>query len=83
MKISQLPKELKEKALNYQINASITWDKKTDILDFAFDWSKTIEGHYYWFNFQHKEFKNKNLLEIIYDKISTYLFGGINCNPKG
>jgi len=83
MKISELPKKVKEKALFYQINASKNWDKKTDNIFHAFPWGGTKEENYYWSNFHDKEFKHKKLIEKIYDTISKYLFGGINCNPKG
>jgi hypothetical protein len=83
MKISQLPQEVKEKALDYQRNADKSWSKTTDCLVLAFDWENTKEDRYYWKQWHVKKFKFKSLLERIYDKISNYLFGGINCNPKG
>jgi hypothetical protein len=42
MKISQLPKDVKEKALEYQRNANEDWDKNTDNLRDAFDWEDFI-----------------------------------------
>jgi hypothetical protein len=83
MKISQLPQEVKEKALEYQRNANEDWNKTTDRLVLAFDWDETEEMQNYWSEWDDLEFKNKNLLERRYDKISKYLFSGINCNPKG
>jgi hypothetical protein len=83
MKISQLPQEVKEKALKYQRNADKSWSKTTDRLVLAFDWHETEERENYWSEWGNAEFNNKNLLERIYDKVSNYLFGGINCNPKG
>jgi hypothetical protein len=38
MKISQLPQEVKERALVNQRNANKDWDKTTDNLDPAFNW---------------------------------------------
>jgi hypothetical protein len=48
MKISQLPEDVKVKALENQKNAVIGWGKKTDNLVDAFDWEDTKEGHDYW-----------------------------------
>jgi hypothetical protein len=46
MKISQLPQEVKEKALEYQRNSD--WNKTTDHLVLAFDWEHTKEKYEYW-----------------------------------
>ena len=43
MKISELPQEIKEKALEYSV------DKATDKLGLAFSWRNTKEGFDYWF----------------------------------
>jgi hypothetical protein len=83
MKISKLQQEVKEKSLEYQKNSNKFWDKKTDSLSLAFDWENTKEDKYYWEEWGRKKINIKNLLEKTYDKISKYLFGGINCNPKG
>jgi hypothetical protein len=56
MKISQLPPEIKEKALNYQREASNEWDKKTDSLMFSFNWSSTDEGGNYWDDWDNKPY---------------------------
>lgn len=49
MKISELPKEIKEKALEYQKNeTSDGCSKTTDDLFYAFDFQKTPEGIDYW-----------------------------------
>jgi hypothetical protein len=48
MKISELPQEVKEKALEYQRNADENWDKNTDNLEYAFDWQNTNEEEDYW-----------------------------------
>jgi hypothetical protein len=60
MKISQLPKEVKEKALEYQEKErSKFFSKKTDYLGKAFDWGLAKEGAYYWHEWDEKEFKEK------------------------
>lgn len=46
MKISELPKEIRKKALKYQKKEGN--DLKTDELSFAFCWSDTKEGVSYW-----------------------------------
>ena len=49
MKISELPQDVKEKALEYQRNDNTTWcSRTTDILIVAFDWKETKEGFDYW-----------------------------------
>ena len=45
MKISELPKEIREKALEYQSNTRNTF---TDNLQDAFLWDCTTEGYGYW-----------------------------------
>jgi dUTP pyrophosphatase len=58
MKISQLPQEVKEKALEHQKNADQYWDKTTDFLGQAFNWGSTEEKHIYWYEWdEEKEFK--------------------------
>jgi hypothetical protein len=59
MKISQLPKEVKEKALEYQKNANKDWNKTTDYLGHAFDWDHTIEREDYWNDWEDKEWQEK------------------------
>lgn len=54
MKISELPQELKEKALEYQRNSLIS-DKKTDSLLHAFDWGNTKEGYHFWQDLYYEE----------------------------
>jgi hypothetical protein len=62
MKISQLPQEVKEKALRYQKNADEEhWEKTTDYLGDAFDWEATEEEYDYWEKWYHKEFKEAKL----------------------
>ena len=49
MRISELPQDVKEKALEYQRNDYTNWcTKTTDALVDAFDWVKTEEGYDYW-----------------------------------
>jgi hypothetical protein len=48
MKISQLPPEIKEKAIAYR--EKINPLSKTDDLHIAFSWKKTNEGFEYWKN---------------------------------
>jgi hypothetical protein len=61
MKISQLPQEVKEKALEYQRNADQYWRKTTDNLRDAFDWEASEEGYDYWNEWQAKKFKETKL----------------------
>jgi hypothetical protein len=61
MKISQLPQEVKEKALEYQRNADQYWSKTTDCLALAFDWQETKEMEDYWADWQAKKFKETRL----------------------
>jgi hypothetical protein len=58
MKISQLPEEVRIKALEYQKKSKDrrVFDKKTDYLGLAFDWADTKEGHYYWQHWHEREF---------------------------
>jgi hypothetical protein len=57
MKISQLPPEIKEKAIAYRESADQDfWDKYSDNLLVAFHWSKTSEGEYYWEQWHEKPF---------------------------
>lgn len=58
MKISELPEEVKLKALEYQKNDPNN-DKSTDDLDSAFTFENTIEGHRYWFDWHKKQSKKQ------------------------
>jgi hypothetical protein len=69
MKISELPSDVKAKALEYQKNASDTWNKETDDLLNAFDWSKTREGFDYWNEWDLKEY---NLLDQLTELRKQY-----------
>ena len=58
MKISKLPQEIREKALEYQRNETLkTYLKKTDDLVLAFSWTNTEEGSIYWCNWDSKKFE--------------------------
>jgi len=49
MKISELPQDVKEKALEYQMNETRHgYNKSTDSIFVAFEWSETEEGGEYW-----------------------------------
>lgn len=53
MKISKLPKEIREKALKNQKNEiDKDYDKESDILEDAFDWMNTPEGADYWIDIE-------------------------------
>lgn len=56
MKISELPKKIKEKALEYQrYEKNKSFDKNTDYLIMAFYWHNTFEGSDYWCDWSKKE----------------------------
>jgi hypothetical protein len=61
MKISELPQEIKELALEYQkIELAAGFLKNTDSLKEAFDWGKTKEEGLFWHNWHStKEFKSE------------------------
>jgi len=48
MKISELPEDVRNKALDYQNKQGDFNCKKSDYLAAAFDWEKTNEGFEYW-----------------------------------
>ena len=61
MKISELPKEVRELALlrqNTEKN-NLIYSKTTDSLGEAFEWSETIEGDEYWCEFHESIVKIK------------------------
>lgn len=61
MKISELPQELKEKALEYQRNETDRdYDKESDLLFKAFDWKYTKEGCTFWGDLYLEEPKTKD-----------------------
>jgi hypothetical protein len=56
MKISELPPNIREKALKYQRNETDpTYSKETDIIEYAFDWENTKEGDDYWLELNDKK----------------------------
>ena len=92
MKISELPNEVRLKALERQrTEIRESYNRKTDDLSFAFNWGNTIEGEDYWFDWHKKQslmhtFKNKTAEDLpnikqYYDnsKGSIYKF----CNDQG
>ena len=60
MKISELPQEIKEKALKYQREAKAD----TDDLDCAFKWIKTEEGYDFWAEWCEKEPIKKDKIKM-------------------
>jgi hypothetical protein len=58
MKISELPKDVRLLALDYQKNQieiiNNKYDKNTDHLCYAFNWNHTMEGFEYWRNWDLK-----------------------------
>ena len=55
MKISELPADVREKALKYQAEDKGSY-KTTDDLISAFNWADTIEGFDYWDGWDCKEY---------------------------
>lgn len=54
MYISELPQDVKEKALEYQRKEK-SYNETTDILAAAFDWQNTTEGYDYWNDWHEKK----------------------------
>jgi hypothetical protein len=89
MKISQLPEDVKIKALEHQKESKgkLVWDKKTDYLQNAFDWEDSEEGNDYWKHWDDKEYikvklSNKTFVgpaagKTIIEKEKTNLFDSI------
>ena len=66
MKISELPAEIREKALEYQRNeTTICFDKDTDILERAFNWERTNEKSGFWNSWHEKETKSDPIVESV------------------
>ena len=66
MKISELPAEIREKALEYQRNeTTICFDKDTDILERAFNWERTNEKSGFWMRWHEKETKSDPIVESV------------------
>jgi hypothetical protein len=63
MKISELPKEIRKKALEYQKKDGD--DLETDSITLAFLWSNTEEGIDYWNNLYDQEPPKKQLKDTI------------------
>ena len=59
MKISELPKEIRKKALKYQKKDG--YNLKTDKLDEAFTWINTKEGCLYWSDLDYQKPPKKEL----------------------
>jgi hypothetical protein len=56
MKISQLPAAIRIKARENQANCKLrSYNKSTDDLATSFDWSNTVEGHYFWDDWYSKD----------------------------
>ena len=66
MKISELPKKIRKKALKYQNKCGE--DLKTDLLVDAFPWRKTKEGFVYW-NDLDEEAPKKELKDTIVESV--------------
>ena len=66
MKISELPQDLKEKALEYQRNETDRdYDKESDYLGDAFDWGSTKEGFSFWGNLSNSEKPTDSIVESV------------------
>lgn len=63
MKISELPKDVRLLALDYQKNQidliNNKYDKNTNQLCYAFSWNHTMEGFEYWMDWDIKKSENK------------------------
>ena len=81
MKISELPKELREKALEYQRNEmGVNHSRCSDSLARAFDWHSTGDGHSFWSRLHAEEYPAK---PIQYTKgIDTFERMESNCNKE-
>ena len=68
MKISKLPPQIREKALEYQRKASSNFDKSSDDLKLAFSWLYPKEGFYFWKDLHQKQPEtpqDQNVIEVI------------------
>jgi hypothetical protein len=64
MKISELPEEIKQKALKYQREeTSENFSKETDDLNCAFNWDNTKENYVYWTNIYNGDFPKPDKLQ--------------------
>ena len=66
MKISELPKEIREKALKYQKEDG--YNLETDKLHEAFTWHDTEEGMYYWNKWDEKKQMKDTIVEAVVNK---------------
>jgi hypothetical protein len=67
MKISELPKDIRKKALKYQ--KKFKEDLETDLLVDAFAWRKTKEGFVYWNDLDDQEAPKKKLKDTIVESV--------------
>ena len=67
MKISELPENIRKKALKYQKKCGK--DLKTDLLVEAFTWRKTKEGFFYWNDLNDQEAPKKQLKDTIVESV--------------
>jgi len=67
MKISELPKEIRKKALKYQKKDGDNLE--TDDLIFAFCWVDTSEGAEYWNNLDNQEPPKKEIKDTIVESV--------------
>jgi hypothetical protein len=69
MKISELPPDIREKALKYQRNEiDPAYCKESNLLQDAFNWEQTDEDFDYWLelcNIPAETFQDQNVLEVI------------------
>lgn len=80
MKISELQKEVKKKALTNQRNEiSIWFSKSTDNLQDAFSWSESEEGEVYWAEWHEKKSVKPSQYSI---GIDTFERMEANCNTE-
>lgn len=64
MKISQLPPDVREKAIAYRESADQgIFYKTSDNLTNAFSWSSTSEGYHYWYKLDLKTYDLKHQLQ--------------------
>jgi hypothetical protein len=88
MKISELPEEIKKKALEYQKEQFentknvkyYRYNPHSDYLDSAFNWLKTNEGFEFWEEWDNK--KNNNPLEYFETITSPYVKNDYDLNCK-
>jgi len=67
MKISELPKEIRKKALEYQKKEGV--DLQTDLLIDAFTWRRTEEGFRYWNDLNDQEAPKKEIKDTIVESV--------------